>query len=43
VLVQALQHRPHCDDLSDDAEQRAADKHKQKAEHDRHPHAGDEQ
>ena len=43
MLVQALEHRPHRDDLGDDAEQRAAGQCQEKADRDRHAHPQDEQ
>jgi hypothetical protein len=43
MLVQAFEHRPHRDDLGDDAERRAPGQCKQEARGHRHAHAGDEQ
>ena len=43
MLVQALEHRPHGDDLGDDAEHRAAGQCEEKADSHRQAHPGDEQ
>ena len=43
MLIQAFEHRPHGDDLGDDAENGAAGQRKQKADGHRHAHAGNEQ
>ena len=43
MLVQAFKHRPHGDDLGDDAERRAACQYQEEAESHWHAHAGDKQ
>ena len=43
MLVQALEHRPHGDDLRDDAENRAGGKYERKTCRQRHAHVGDEE
>ena len=39
MLVEAFQHRPHRDDLGDDAEQGAAGERQDEAQRHRHAHA----
>ncbi len=43
MLLQAFEHRPHGNDLGDDAEHRAAGQCKEKADSYRHSHPGDKQ